>query len=66
MDENTKPQTAVEKKEESGKTYRETVFQITERYLLHHYDIRYNEVSNDAQYKLKEETDYYELNSDAL
>lgn len=55
-------------KEETSQTStsRETVFQITARYLLYHYDIRYNEVSNDAQYKLKEKTDFDELNPDAL
>jgi len=53
-------------KEEAVKAYRETIFQVTEKYLLEQYDIRYNEVSNDAQYKLKDEPDFYELNSDSL
>jgi predicted P-loop ATPase len=56
----------ITKKEQPSVGYRETIFQTTEKYLVEHYDIRYNEVLNDIQYKLKTEKEFYELNTDSL
>lgn len=53
-------------KEQPNSGYRETIFQITEKYLNEYYDIRYNEVSNETQYKLKDQTNYKDLNYDTL
>jgi len=51
-----------EKKEEKNFS---KFFQV-EKYLKSRYDIRYNEVSNDIEYKPKEETEYKELKDSNL
>lgn len=46
--------------------YSETIFQVAERYLNKNYNIRYNEVTNELQFKKKENSFYEEINIDSL
>jgi predicted P-loop ATPase len=45
---------------------RKTIFQITRKYLNKHYNIRYNEITNDVQYKKISHFEYEPLNIDKL
>jgi predicted P-loop ATPase len=46
--------------------FSETIFQITEKYLNNHFNIRYNVVTNSMQFKKVTTTKYDDLNVDAL